>query len=58
MEELSKIEELFASYKADATKSLFSGNKAAGRRARKVGIEISKRIQGMRQRMMDAEDKI
>ncbi|MFI3240193.1 MAG: histone H1 [Bacteroidales bacterium] len=51
---LSEIEAAMAAFSKDATANVMSGNKAAGTRARKVSLEIEKKMKQFRKVSIEA----
>lgn len=51
---LSELEAAMAAFVKDATANVESGNKAAGTRARKVSLEIEKKMKQFRKESIDA----
>ena len=54
---VSKINECFESFKADATLQVEKGNKAAGTRARKASLELEKLLKEFRKASLDLSKK-
>lgn len=51
---IAKLEAQFEAFKADATLQVEKGNKAAGTRARKAALEISKLMKDFRKESVEA----
>lgn len=51
---LSELEAAMAAFAKDATANVVSGNKAAGTRARKVSLEIEKKMKQFRKVSIEA----
>jgi len=54
---ITKAQELFAAFETDATLQLEKGNKAAGARARKAALELSKLLKDFRKVSVEADKK-
>lgn len=55
---LDRINEQIDNFQKDATLQLEKANKAAGTRARKASLEISKLMKEFRQKSMEVQNKI